>query len=436
MRVFNELPLVCNSAIRHYKLLHGIILIIPCFYPRPHTFMVPGLESRGLTFCVLLVIEDDLAANRLASLLVATCTVVRFRNETAAQKWLTDNQKVDLIIADRNRGAALIIAVRNKAEYRLVPFLVTCRFGETHSLSVNLRAGVTDILIINEENHKLRSKISYYLALNGQIQLFQTESEQPVGRQFKTPWWKRFIDIIISLTVLLLISPILFVVALLIKLDSKGPIIYRSKRAGANFHVFDMYKFRTMKVAADQMINQMADHNIYAQTPAQPEPNGHQIKLCSTCHEQGVSCQRLLFDHNKPICEIVYLQESGKSAKFMKFRNDPRITRLGTFLRNSSIDELPQMINILVGDMSLVGNRPLPLYEAEKLTSDEFARRFSGPAGLTGLWQVKKRAKGQGPMSDRERTLLDIEYANSFSFKTDVQIMWQTFFSLWQKENV
>ena len=398
--------------------------------------MTPGLDSRGLTFCVLLVIDDDLTANRLASLVVATCTVVRFRDQTDAQKWLTDNQKVDLIIADKLQGAALITAVRSKVDYHLVPFLITCRFGETHSLSTTLRAGVTDILVINEENHKLRSKISYYLALNGQIRVFQTESAPPTGRQFNTPWWKRLIDISVSFVVLLLISPILLVVALLIKLDSKGPVIYRSKRAGANFHVFDMYKFRTMKVAADQLINQMSNQNIYAQSAEESEPVTGQTTLCSDCRQQGVSCQRLLFDHHRPVCETIYLQESSKSAKFMKFRNDPRITRLGTFLRNSSIDELPQMVNILVGDMSLVGNRPLPLYEAEKLTSDEFARRFSGPAGLTGLWQVKKRAKGQGPMSDRERTLLDIEYANSFSFKTDVHIMWQTFFSLWQKENV
>jgi lipopolysaccharide/colanic/teichoic acid biosynthesis glycosyltransferase len=86
--------------------------------------------------------------------------------------------------------------------------------------------------------------------------------------------------------------------------------------------------------------------------------------------------------------------------------------------------------------MSLVGNRPLPLYEAEKLTADESARRFAGPAGLTGIWQTKKRAKGQGPMSERERILLDIEYASTFSFKTDMYIIWKTFFSLWQKENV
>jgi lipopolysaccharide/colanic/teichoic acid biosynthesis glycosyltransferase len=226
----------------------------------------------------------------------------------------------------------------------------------------------------------------------------------------------------------------MLLVALLIRIDSKGPVIYKSKRAGANFHVFNMYKFRTMEVDADQLINQLSAHNLYAETTHESSDIG--TDLCPACSELGIACQQVLVDHNKSICEKAYLSGAGKSAKFMKFRNDPRVTRLGTFLRNSSIDELPQLVNILVGDMSLVGNRPLPLYEAEKLTSNEFAQRFCGPAGLTGLWQIKKRAKGQGMMSDRERTLLDIDYTNNFSFNTDIKIIWETFFSLWQKENV
>ncbi|MVM34765.1 sugar transferase [Spirosoma sp. HMF4905] len=380
--------------------------------------------------------EDDLIANRLATIVGATCSIVRFRDEKDAEKWLTDSQKVDLIISDKNSGPAMVSMVRNKSDYQLVPFLITCRFGETHLLKTTLVSGVTDILVINEENYKLQSKIDYYLGLNSQVQTFSPTESIPSIHHFKLPWWKRFIDISVSLTILILLSPVMLLVSLLIFLDSKGPIIYRSKRAGANFHVFDMYKFRTMSVEADQLLNQLSSQNIYAQTKPNGEASNGAMKLCSTCREQGLTCQRLLIDHNRSICEKLYLEETEGSAKFMKFRNDPRITRLGTFLRNSSIDELPQLVNILLGDMSLVGNRPLPLYEAEKLTSDEFAKRFAGPAGLTGLWQVKKRAKGQGPMSDRERTLLDIEYTNNFSFKTDLQIIWRTFFSLWQKENV
>lgn len=273
---------------------------------------------------------------------------------------------------------------------------------------------------------------------NGRNQPTSQRAAEPVAYCLSLPWWKRAIDIGVSFTVLLVLSPLLLLVALLIRLDSKGPILYKSKRAGANFHVFNMIKFRTMKVKADQHIGALAAQNLYATPTEAPATNGPDDTAheCPVCREQGVPCQPLLVDQDRLICERAYLRQTEGKAKFMKFRNDPRITRLGTFLRNSSIDELPQLYNILVGDMSLVGNRPLPLYEAEKLTTDEYVRRFAGPAGLTGLWQVKKRAKGQGPMSERERMMLDIDYADTFSFRTDVQIIWRTFFSLWQKENV
>lgn len=380
--------------------------------------------------------DDDLIANRVAVIAASTCSVVRFRTSESAEKWLTDDQKIDLIIVDKNNGPNMVATVRRKPYYQLVPFLITCRSGETHLLKSTLASGVTDILVINDDNEKIQTKINYYLDLNSQIQTFQhTNVPMPI-HPFHIPWWKRLLDITVSLIVLLILSPVFLLISLLIRLDSRGPAIYKSKRAGANFHIFDMYKFRTMHIEADQLLKQLSAHNIYEEAPKANASANAEFTICSACQAQGLPCQQLLIDQHRSICEKLYLQETDKSAKFMKFRNDPRITRIGTFLRNSSIDELPQLLNILLGDMSLVGNRPLPLYEAEKLTSDEFAKRFSGPAGLTGLWQVKKRAKGQGPMSDRERALLDIEYSNTFSFKTDLQIMWRTCFNLWQKENV
>ncbi len=297
---------------------------------------------------------------------------------------------------------------------------------------------MTDLLIINDDQHSLQSKVKYYLELNDRMTSLPADSRFSTYKKSALPWWKRSLDITVSFTALLLLSPLLIVVALLIKLDSKGPILYKSKRAGANFYVFSMYKFRTMRVQADKLIGTLSSNNIYSKTtsPLSADIVNGGDALCSACKLQGNVCQHLLYDQHQPICERQYLRQNEEAAKFMKFRNDPRITRLGTFLRNSSIDELPQLLNILFGDMSLVGNRPLPLYEAEKLTTDHAAQRFAGPAGLTGLWQIKKRAKGQGPMSDQERTLLDIEYANTFSFKTDMYILWRTFFSLWQQENV
>ncbi len=254
-------------------------------------------------------------------------------------------------------------------------------------------------------------------------------------RPYSLPWWKRGIDITVSFSMLLILSPILLLTALLIRLDSKGPIFYKAKRAGTNYRVFDMFKFRTMTVKADQLLASLSANNIYAKV----EPK---LKIeqkdgrCSDCQLQGIACQQPLFGQEKPVCEKIHLRDNEEGATFMKFRNDPRITRLGRILRNSSIDELPQLFNVLRGDMSLVGNRPLPLYEAEKLTADNTVERFAGPAGLTGLWQIKKRAKGQGLMSDEERIQLDIEYARTFSFRLDMLILWQTAFSLWQQENV
>lgn len=133
--------------------------------------------------------------------------------------------------------------------------------------------------------------------------------------------------------------------------------------------------------------------------------------------------------------ELLQNRRTQQKNAFVKFENDPRITKVGGFIRKYSIDELPQLINILKGDMSIVGNRPLPLYEAELLTTDEYIERFMAPAGLTGLWQVEKRGD-QGALSAEERKQLDIKYARDFSFGTDINIICRTFTAFVQKENV
>ena len=126
---------------------------------------------------------------------------------------------------------------------------------------------------------------------------------------------------------------------------------------------------------------------------------------------------------------------ASNDNSFIKFQNDPRVTKVGKIIRKYSIDELPQLFNILKGDMSIVGNRPLPLYEAETLTTDKYVERFFAPAGLTGLWQVEKRGHG-GRLSSEERKMLDIKYARHFSFIMDFRIILKTFTAFIQKENV
>jgi len=222
------------------------------------------------------------------------------------------------------------------------------------------------------------------------------EQEDDILKQrnfvYKMPLSKRIFDIFFSALILVLISPILLIVGLAIYLESSGPIIYRSKRVGTGYKIFDFYKFRSMQPNAETMVVEFEQVNLY--------------------------------NHTSP---------SGK-AVFFKVANDPRVTKVGQFLRNTSIDELPQLFNILLGDMSFVGNRPLPLYEAEQLTSNEWSMRFLGPAGLTGLWQITKRGKRE--VSEQERKELDNYYAKSCSFWLDLEILVKTFPALIQQEKV
>lgn len=201
---------------------------------------------------------------------------------------------------------------------------------------------------------------------------------------------KRAFDILIAAFLLLLLSPLFLLILIAIKLESKGPAIYTSKRAGRGFKVFNFFKFRTMVADAENKVGELAALNLYG---------------------------------------------NGSSATtFFKIKDDPRITKVGAFLRNTSLDELPQLINVLRGEMSIVGNRPLPLYEASALTTNEGAERFLAPAGITGLWQVTKR--GREDMSADERLSLDISYARNHSFASDFRILMSTPTALFQKTNV
>lgn len=248
-----------------------------------------------------------------------------------------------------------------------------------------------DIVDLKEYCNQLRPKVS--ILKNSKLINHYREStatEAEFSSMIRTTFGKRLFDIILSSFLLLILSPIMLVIALLIRFDSKGPIIYKSQRAGRGFKIFDFYKFRTMFVHADKKVAAMQKMNQYG------------------------SCDG--------------------SPMFFKLKDDPRITRIGKFLRSTSLDELPQLINVLKGDMSIVGNRPLPLYEATTLTTNQASERFIAPAGITGLWQVTKR--GREEMDAAERVELDIDYARNQSLLLDFQILLLTPFSVIQKSSV
>lgn len=254
--------------------------------------------------------------------------------------------------------------------------------------------------------------------------------------QYKTPTWKRVIDILGAASILLAISPILIVVSMFILIESGWPILYFSERVGPGYKIFKFWKFRSMYNNADQRIKELSNLNQYATETGKP---ASVVGLkCNTCVETNAECDSELYDDKGQVyCEKLYNIDKKKSSieqTFVKFENDPRVTKIGKWIRKTSIDELPQLINVLQGDMSLVGNRPIPLYEAEMLTSDFQSIRFMAPAGITGLWQISKRGKPN--MSYDERVMLDNTYALTYNFAVDFNILLKTLPAAVQQENV
>lgn len=337
-----------------------------------------------------------------------------------------------LVASTENGGWELLAKLRSDPKMANVPLiLLTGKLSP--ALIQRARAlGADDIFDGNFTQGDLLQRLQFLFKKKRYESNKAAQRVQPL--QVKTPLWKRLFDVVVVGSALLVLSPVFLLVALLIRLDSKGPIFYKSKRVGSGFKIFDLYKFRTMRTNADKLVKDMASLNIYNRTETATESAS---VLCASCLQQGRdTCERPLFWDGQEVCELTYQREKEQKAAFMKFQNDPRITGVGHFLRNTSLDELPQLVNILKGDMSLVGNRPLPVYEAEKLTTDDKIMRFAGPAGLTGYWQVMKRSKKKAEISEDERIELDIYYVKNFSFQLDMKIILMTFPALIQSESV
>ncbi len=188
-------------------------------------------------------------------------------------------------------------------------------------------------------------------------------------------WLKRVFDFCLSLILILLLVPVYLAIALLIRLDSPGPIFFRQKRVGLHGQEFKIWKFRTMVVNAEKIQASLEAKN-----------------------------------------EI-------KDGVLFKVKDDPRITKIGKFLRLYSLDELPQLFNVLVGEMSLVGPRPLPLRDVEKFKRKHFIRQEVLP-GITGLWQVSGRSNIE---SFEDAVKLDMDYIEKWSIWLDLKILCQTF---------
>ena len=298
-----------------------------------------------------------------------------------------------------------------------------------------LKAGINNTIKF-EMTHEALTDLSTFLKRRKEQKIKDLQLKAQNIKAFRLPLWKRIFDILFSGMAILCLSPLLIFTALAIRLESKGAVIYKSKRVGSNYQIFDFLKFRSMYTDADKHLKDFNALNQYQQEEEE-EPDIWGEDIDTDMNEEGDEEEILLVSDDFVISEEDYIHKKSKekSNAFVKLENDPRITKIGRFIRKYSIDELPQLFNILKGDMSIVGNRPLPLYEAELLTSDEHIDRFIGPAGLTGLWQVEKRDEA-GKLSAEERKQLDITYAKTFSFWLDIKIILKTVTAFIQKENV
>ena len=183
---------------------------------------------------------------------------------------------------------------------------------------------------------------------------------------------KLFLDEALASVLLVLTSPILLLAMAAVRLTSRGPAIYRQPRIGYRCEPFPMYKLRTMRLGAER--------------------------------------------------EEARILEENPGLLFVKLQEDPRVTRVGRFLRRTSLDELPQLVNVLRGEMSLVGPRPILLNDFRRFPRGEQLRRFAVLPGLTGLWQVS----GRSLTTEEERLRLDLEYVERWSLARDVKILLRT----------
>lgn len=313
---------------------------------------------------------------------------------------------------------------------------------------VYMKCGVNDTINKDASVTALNKKIQFIS--DRENILFDNEAPKYKILKFKIPVWKRLFDIFFSGLAIIVLSPIFILTAIAIKLESKGPVLlFKSKRVGTNYTIFDFLKFRSMYTDAEERLKDLSKtNNQYAEKEEEDDhktitaPLGEEAE--QDMLDMGMESEMMISDEEIMLIgdDFVVAESDFNKQKeeeinnaFVKIENDPRITKVGRFIRKYSIDELPQLFNILKGDMSVVGNRPLPLYEAEKLTADTSIDRFMAPAGLTGLWQVEERGKG-GNMSAEERKQLDITYGQTYNFMLDMKIIFRTLFAFVQKENV
>ncbi|WP_421919815.1 sugar transferase [Marinifilum sp.] len=360
-------------------------------------------------------------------------------NPLEASEWIEKNGNVDGVISEldlpgRNGLDFHTVFVEKYDSKSLVPYLLLVTEKQPEIIKRAMEQKISDVYAKPVDAETITKRINFLKVLQVHMKFNMPQKNKKI-KIYKTPFFKRSFDIVFAGLALIALSPLLLLFIAAIRIESKGKVYYISKRVGTGYRIFNFLKLRSMYPDADKRLKELEHLNQY-----KTEETGEDLTEVIQ-QDTMIEGSTILFGDEEEIEEQTHIkrQKQKQDKAFVKFENDPRITKVGHIIRKLSIDELPQLINVIRGDMSIVGNRPLPLYEAEMLTTDEWTDRFNGPAGITGLWQVEARGK-TSKMSPEERKGLDnkyVEIANSkYSFWKDMWIILRTIPAVFQKENV
>jgi lipopolysaccharide/colanic/teichoic acid biosynthesis glycosyltransferase len=338
---------------------------------------------------ILFVDDDEMLVKMTERILELEGYTVRSATNGAmaleiAREWEPDLVLLDVMMPSMN-GFEVLRRLRSLSSTVMVPIVMVTAKGHIDDKRIGFESGADDYIVKPYDPVELKLRVAAHLRrfrMSSQPERYIPErviSVPLVLRRYRSGVFlrgyritKRLFDLAISLMALPFALPLMALIALAVRLESPGPAIFAQERTGLNGRRFRMYKFRTMVQNAEEL---------------------------------------------KP--QYAHLNEL--SWPDFKITNDPRMTRTGRFLRRTSLDELPQLLNILRGDMSFVGPRPTS-FKADTYQLWQTERLEVRP-GLTGLWQVR----GRSDIDFEERVEMDIEYIERQSWRLDIQILWQTF---------
>ena len=287
-----------------------------------------------------------------------------FDNPEHASKWFENKNTTEGLVCEAEFAGTMISGFDYRESFinefdknNLVPYIIIVDEKTPEMIRKTLQYKIDDIYSKPIDNETLFNRIRFLRMLKQQMTLIEREASIPDVKIYKTPFFKRTFDIITAGTALLLLSPLLLLAIIAIRLESKGKVYYISKRVGTGYRIFNFLKLRSMYPDADKRLRDFEHLNQYNK---EKEINNN-VKADTgktTKIKPGGTVlvgDDIVIDENQHIKQ----KKQKQDRTFVKFENDPRITKVGKIIRKLSIDELPQLINVIKGDMSIVGNRPL-----------------------------------------------------------------------------